>query len=92
MNFDLKFDSGTGEIAIDGVAVARIISEATTTKLDKMVWLLRELEVGKFSENEEKMDEYRNRCEDYLDEISDLTCENDRLRDEIALLKGRLEC
>jgi len=92
MNFDLKFDAGTGEIAIDGVTVARIISEATTTKLDKMVWLLRELEVGKFSENEEKMDEYRNRCEDYLDEISDLTCENDRLRDEIALLKGRLEC
>jgi predicted RNase H-like nuclease (RuvC/YqgF family) len=92
MNFDLKFDAGTGEIAIDGVAVARIISEATTTKLDKMVWLLRELEVGKFSENEEKMDQYRDRCEDYLDEISDLTCENDRLRDEIALLKGRLKC
>jgi hypothetical protein len=25
MNFDLKFDAGTGEIAIDGVTVAREI-------------------------------------------------------------------
>ena len=92
MNFDLKFDAGTGDIEIDGVTVARIISKTITTKLDKMVWLLRELEVGKFSENAEKMDEYRDRCEDYMDEISDLTCENERLRDEIALLKGRLKC